>query len=312
MSQLPAIVALEKNKSLASRFNSRRANKDLQFQVECMHLDKCAAKNPDIAKCTAASLEHILLEAGVMGVSLNPSLHHAYVIPYKNSATGNKDAELNVGYRGMEHIVLKAGTVKAIQTVLVKEHDPVYKVWTDEHGKHIQHEEMRGNRGRTTHVYCIAHYMNGGYHIEEMTAGDLAECEKAAKSRNDKGGMVWRGPFREEMYKKCCVRRAYKHWPQDDGGRMAALMENMDRVEPMDFGVSSAPADGVTITEEDKLSLHTLLTDHGLGSDKAAAWLDRLAQQNGLVDIINLPHSKLAETKKTLTSYVQQWKANNG
>ena len=293
-------------KSLMSKFNSRRIDKDIQFKIECQFLQRRINKSEYLARATTESLANTLIEAGAIGLSLNPSLSHAYPIPYKNSITKEVECELSVGYLGMEYIVYKAGTIKLIQTELVKASDPVFERWTDANGAQFKHVISRGNRGQVTHAYCLARYMNGGHHLEVMDINEILSCEKAAKVRPG-GGAAWDGDFREEMMKKCVVRRAYKHWPKDDGGVMQALMENMNRVEPMDFSSFDASEDGLTINEDQKLQLHATLTDHGLDPKKASRWLEKIALQNGLTDIINLPASKFSDIKDNLTKLVKDY-----
>ncbi len=313
-SQYPT-AAFSSDRSLTSKFNHDRPGKEMQLRVEIAHLEAYMVKNPGLAQCSEASLKKTLLDCAAIGLTLQPSLAHAYPIPYYNQNTKQKECELSVGYRGMEHIVFKAGTVKSIQTEMVRRNDPEFNVWTDETGQHVKHTRMRGSdadRGDITHVYCIAVFMNGGHHIEIMDYADVLRCEEAATAKNSNGGKAWRGAFRNEMVKKCPVRRGYKHWPKDDAGLMERLASNMDRLEPM-FDSSIDVNDSeqqITIAKEQGLELHAFLVENDLKPELADAWLQKLAATLGLGCIDDLPASKFNEVKSDLEEYLKQWQAN--
>lgn len=294
-------------RSYLSRFNAQRIDKSFNFKLEKQYLAECAKQNPDILECAPDSIGETLVEAAALGLTFHSQMAHAYPVPYK--INGEKRLSLSVGYRGMTHMVQKAGTlIGAPQAVLVHKNDPVYKVWTDETGRHIRHEQARDKRGPVTHAYCIARFRDGGYHIEEMTADELDACFKAATSRNTKGGYAWKGAFKGEMQKKCVIRRAWKHWPKDEQGILQHAMEVMDRVEPMDFGDDGG--DGITVNDEDVLEMHALLTDNGLPSEKADQWLEKIASVNGLNDIHNLPLAHKERVLSDLRAHLDTWKAN--
>jgi recombination protein RecT len=289
-------IAVLHDKSLASSFNSRRTDKAMQFAVQRQFAERIVAGNEQLQGCTSESLGTALLEIASIGLSLQPSLGHAYLIPYGRTAT------VGIGYRGMMHMVYEAGTIRDVQANLVRAGDPVFRVWSDESGRHLQHEEARSGRGDVTHAYCIAHYAAGGHHIEVMDRAELDAVEKAATSR-PKGGMVWRGAFVDEMRKKAVVRRGWKWWPKDDGGRLEAAIATMDRVEPVDF----EPAEQeVTLSDDQVSELHAALTDRGLEPALADKWLAREASRYGCNEIGNLPARLFDKVKDELVTFAKQ------
>lgn len=301
------LIVLNNERSLAGQFRARRADNDLDYRLEKQYLAAYVVRNPDIAECTPDSIAESMLEGAGLGLSWHPQKAHLYPIPY-NFKLPNGDYEkrltVTVGYRGLLHQVLRAATIKSVQCEVVREGDPMFKVWTDETGAHFRHEPARKARGKTTHAYCLAHFTNGGHHFEVMDAAELAACEKAASARNKKGGMVWRGPFRSQMEIKSVIRRAWKFWPQDAEGILAQTMETVDRMEPIDFG--SEPA--VTITDNDVNTLHALLTDSGMPPEIADKWLERIASVNGLANIRDLPASAFDKVKGDLRGYLDSWR----
>lgn len=297
---LQLVETLATNKKLANRFRSSRASPDIAFTAQMRFARQIVVNNAEgFALVEADAFENAMLDLALTGLSLQPSLGHCYLIPYK------KQVNVTISYRGMEHLVLAAGTVKSIQTDLVKKEDPTYRVWVDGTPpmKRVSHEKARGKRTAVTHGYCIASYANGGWHVEDVDAAFFDACLKSATSRNAAGGAVWKGPYADEQRKKSIVRRAYKHWPQDPSGHLARVMEMMDKLEPMSFKGEpdkEPPAQELVVSQNDTNALHAMLVEAGLKPDVADKWLQGLADKYGIGVIANLPIRRLEEAKAEL------------
>jgi phage RecT family recombinase len=275
------------SKALASKFNAGRFDKDLKWSAERQFAEQALIKNPELQRCTSHSLQTAMLDVAYSGLSLSPSLAHAYLIPYGNQCS------FHPGYRGMLHMAYKAGTIKSVQVNLVRDSDPEFQVWTDETGRHIRHvENQRSKQGKVTHAYCIAFLTAGGPPmIEVMGRADLNQAEAAASKRNKKGGMVWR-QWPDEMCKKTVIRRASKFWPKDNGGLLERMMETSDRFDPIDFPESldsDAPEQELCVTLDQVTALTDTLTERGIPPTAAPDWLRRYAQSKGFNSIENMP-----------------------
>ncbi len=289
-SHLPAVQnALygSDSKSLSSRFSGGRFDKNMKWSAERQFAEQAMIKNPELQRCTPHSIQTALLDVAYSGLSLSPSLAHAYLIPYADQCS------FHPGYRGLLHMAYKAGTIKSVQVNLVRESDPVFQVWTDETGRHIKHEEnQRGKQGQVTHAYCIAFLASGGPPlIEVMGRADLNACEAAASKKNPKGGMVWR-MWPDEMRKKTVLRRGSKFWPKDDGGILQRMMETVDKHDPLDFPENldaDAPEQELCITLDQLTALTDLLTDRGVAPTVAPIWLKRYAQSKGYDSMDHMP-----------------------
>jgi len=300
------------DKKLVSTYNARRPNDALKFAVEVKHLESIVRNSDQLQGCEPDSFGEVLLESAGVGLSLNPTLGHLYVVPY-NKKDGGRRATVSVGYRGMVHLATSSGAVRNIQGGHVYARD-TFRTWTDETGAHVHHEAFRGSRkerGALTHVYVLAWFPNGGHHLEVMDADQLKACEEAASKRNTKGGAVWRGPFRDTMELKAVIRRARKFWPTMTPELLRAfeLEDEHDGPFPEEPG-SREPE--VTISDEDALKLHAMLTDHGLASEKATKWLERVARQHGITRIADLPASRLEKVTATLRGHLKTWKEKGG
>lgn len=309
MSQQQVMVINEalhgsQSKSIASRFNAGRFDKDMKWAAERSFAELAIQKNEKLQTCTTESIQNALLDVAYSGLTLSPTLAHGYLIPYGNQCT------FAPGYRGLMHMGFKAGTVKSIQVNLVYRDDPAFKVWTDERGRHLQHEEnQRGNRGPVTHAYCLCNLTAGGPAIiEVMTRHDLDAAKSASKRRNEKGGAVW-DFWPEEMMKKCVIRRASKFWPKDSGGILQHMMEVSDKHDSVDFEPSpddTPPEAELCMNEDMGIVLHDLLTDRGITAAAAPEWLRRWAQSKGYASIEDTPARLFDEAKETLNARLDE------
>jgi len=305
MSTLPvALNEALQSKSLISRWNSGRFDKDLKWAAERQFAEAAIKNNPAIARCTPSSLTTCLLDCAYSGLSLSPTLAHAYLVPYKDTCT------FAPGYRGLLHLAYKAGTVKSVQVNVVRENDLQFEVWTDENGRHIKHHEnARGAAGKVTHAYCIANLSAGGPPlIEVMNAEQLGAVEAQAKRKG--GGAVWGGPWRDEMCKKAVIRRASKMWPKDNGGVLEHMMSVADRFGGVDFDEVQAdqepPEQELCLTLDQQTVLNDVLLEHGISADVTPQWLSRYAKAKGYSSIENLPARLFEDTRVSLTEYAKQ------
>lgn len=249
--------AILDDRSLSSRFTANRSDKHVRWTAQKSFALQIIQGSESLRKCSPQSIHNCMLDVAFTGLTLAPSQSLLYLIPYDGKAT------LSIGYRGMEQLAYRTGVIRSIQSALVCEFDPVFRVATGEHGRFIMHEEARKDRGEVTHAYCIARFSNDFQHVEVMDREELDAVEAAASKRNRKGGAVWRGPFKGEMQKKAVVRRAWKHWPQDADGRLVEVQNIMDTIEPVTF-------EGESIRVLSKVELGTLTdlcSEHDISTD---------------------------------------------
>lgn len=285
-------------KSFSSTFNARRPDKLLKFNAELAHFESQIAAGrdddpkKDLTKCTQESYQMCMLESANLGLSWNKSLGYCYAIKYGDTCT------LTIGYRGLVHLCMKSGVLKSIQGEVVCQNDPVFDQWDDEKGAHFKHVKARENRGKITHSYCLAKFTNGDHHLEVIEAADLEKIKNAAKTK-----MIW-NIWLIPMSIKAAIRRGWKFWPKDDGGRIEMAMDAMDKTEPMDFG-NLAPVDEepqyITVNEDQRLELHALVHDAYSAKDdsnptkKADDWMKLLCQAMGIRELKQLPADRFDE-----------------
>lgn len=273
------------DRSLVSRFNRNRdTDHQVKIQAQRSYALQIIQGNEKLRECTPQSVANAMLDVAYSGLSLSPTLAQLYLIPYGNVCT------LSFGYRGLEQLAYRTGVVKLIQAALVRQNDTLFKVGTNEHGRYVLHEEATSERGEVTHAYCVATFDSGLRHVEVMDADELKAVEEAASKRNRKGGAVWRGPFKGEMQKKAVIRRAWKHWPQDDAGKLERAQRVLNDLEPHTF-----EGESTRVINKGQLSqLVDLCSEYNIPHDT-------LCRAFGITELALLPYDKFDEAARLVT-----------
>ncbi len=184
-----------------------------------------ANRNPDILKCTVASIMETINRAAELGLDLSGTLGEAYPVPFNNRVkwtdeNGNKREEwmsqltLIIGYRGFAKLARQSGEVKSIDADVVKENDRfIYRK-----GKNAVFEfepNYRGDRGEAIGAYAYVEFKDGGEQFVFMPVEDIEKVRRRSKSGSDRDGNAigaWKSDW-DEMAKKTVFRRCAKWLP---------------------------------------------------------------------------------------------------
>ena len=179
-------------------------------------------REPELANCSVESVLSCFMKCTSLG--LEPSnvngLGMAYILPYgnKNYQTGQKEATLIVGYKGMIELARRSGEIRDISARAVHEGDDFsYSYGLDESLHHVPCAKP----GRLTHVYMVAHYKDGGHYLNVMGVDEI-EAARARSKAGSKG--PWVSDF-EAMAKKTVIRRSFPYLPVSVQARAAAVVD---------------------------------------------------------------------------------------
>ena len=163
--------------------------------------------NPDLGACTPESFCGAMMQAAQLGLEPNTPLGQAYLIPYNNSRKGTKEAQFQLGYRGMIELAHRSGQFKNIEAHEVCENDD----FDYEYGLEpkLHHKPALGDRGKVIAYYAVYTLVNGGYGFEVMSREDVAAHRaKYSKARHS----PWDTEF-DAMAKKTVIKKALKYAP---------------------------------------------------------------------------------------------------
>lgn len=163
--------------------------------------------NPDLGLCTPQSFIGAMLTAAQLGLEPNTPLGQAYLIPYNNNRTGQKEAQFQLGYRGMIALANRTGEFKNIGAEVVYRNDKFdYSLGFD---IDIKHRPALEDRGEVMGVYGTYELKSGGRGVCFMSKSDIDEHRrKYSKAKFSPWDTAWEG-----MAKKTVLRQALKYAP---------------------------------------------------------------------------------------------------
>lgn len=234
MNYLPALkpahdLILSQESSFMSILSDEKISfhKEMNFAMQQLSgndfLLKVAMQNPQ-------SLKDAILNLAAFGLSLNPALKHAYLVPRKGKIC------LDVGYLGMEYIAIDSGSVLWVQSKIVYSNDTYESMGIDKAPEHRY--SAFGSRGSIVGAYCVAKVHDGSFLTEEMNIEEIYKIRSRSESFS-KGSMSPWKTDEGEMIKKTVIKRASKGWPKCD--RLQSVISFANENEGIDFQRERAP-----------------------------------------------------------------------
>ena len=198
------------------------------------YTQKVAMNNP-------ASLQVAMLNVAATGLSLNPVLKQAYLIPRK---VGNEARViLDISYQGLVQIASTAGVIHSCTVALVYESEMETFEWRGEYEKPIhKRNPFAKDKGAIMGAYAQTRLPDGTFIFCAMASDAILkrrDCSEMVKRNNGKAAGPWKD-WPEEMIIKTVIKHAAKTWPKASVEFNEAL-----RVLNEDNGEGLAPEDRV-------------------------------------------------------------------
>jgi len=210
--------------SLESNFNKINAyqvnfKRESHFALQILKGNDFLLKT---AKAKPESLEAALMNIAAIGITLNPALKEAYLVPRGSQVC------LDISYLGLVKLATETGSVIWVQAEIVKEKDSFKYMGV---GKMPTHEfNPFGDRGAMVGVYCIAKLHTGEFLTTVMSKEEVEDIRNKSSQASKSGPWV---TFFEEMSKKTVIKRASKLWPKSE--RVQQAVEILNEHEGVEF-----------------------------------------------------------------------------
>jgi len=199
------------------------------------------SRTPQLLNCTPGSVLKAVMESASLGLEpTGGTLGQAYLIPYRNK--GTYEAQLIIGYRGLIALARRSGEIRSVEAHIIR-HGDEYDLEYGLTPKLTHRPNLSGDAGEMVAVYCVAHFKDGGNHLEVMTRAEVEAIRKRSRAGN---GGPWQSDY-DEMARKTVVRRAAKYWPLST--ELASAMDIEDRAESGEGMDTSDIIDGEILTE---------------------------------------------------------------
>ncbi len=194
--------------------------KEKQFAIQALTANDYLAK---VAGQKPATLQNAIINIASIGISLNPALKHAYLVPRKGGVC------LDLSYMGLLHLAQSSGVILWGQCKIVRANDTYQNAGLSKEPTHLAN--TFGDRGDIVGAYCTVKTIDGDFLTEEMNINEIFEIR--ARSEGFRSGKTTPWKTDEgEMIRKTVVKRAYKYWPKCErlGSAIQMLNENGEGV----------------------------------------------------------------------------------
>lgn len=200
----------------------------MNFNREAGFAIQILTNNPYLMKCDPNSVKDAVVNVALTGITLNPALKYAYLIPRK-SKEGMK-CVLDISYMGMIKILTDAGAVKNVDAGVIYSNDKYdFRRGSD---PYFKHQPSLSNRGNKLGAYAIAFLRDGGFQFEILGREEIEKIRATSESyKNEEGRKYspWE-TWEDEMWKKSALKRLFKLLPKTNFSEqlIAAISHDYD------------------------------------------------------------------------------------
>ncbi|HBC3540430.1 TPA: recombinase RecT [Vibrio parahaemolyticus] len=192
-------------------------------------------KDFSLAYATHESIKKSLVLVANSGLTLNPQLGLAYLVPRWNKNLKRVECHLEPSYKGLRRLGIDSGAIDSAVAELVYKNDD-FK-WVDRFTKPIHEYNPFDSKARGELVggYCLARRPDGSFICTPVS------MELINKVRNLSFGAVWNEWF-EQMVAKSIIRQGFKDWPINSTGPIAMRLSAMqDYLKGVDANTDTVP-----------------------------------------------------------------------
>lgn len=170
-------------------------------------------KNPDLRKCSPATLAMAIIEASSLGLEID-GRGLAYLVPF------GQNAQLIYGYKGLMDLAYRSGKVSSIMAEVVGKNDEFTVIrGLDPVLKHTPN--FTEGRGEIIAAYAVAFLKDGTKQFVVVPRTDLDKVKAASKAKSS----PW-ATWPEEMMKKVAIKRLCKMLPLSPEIQRAAAIDD--------------------------------------------------------------------------------------
>lgn len=178
-------------------------------------------KNKFLQSATTDSVLTSIINIAAIGLTLNPVVEEAYIIPRKKKVNKNNwivEAHLEPSYKGMINLIVKSGLVTNISSNVVYSGDSFDCDLGNNTLSHKPYYLVNKQKGDKVCAYAIGFLPNGGKQIEIMPINEIYEIRNTSESYkaeiNGKAKTSIWSTYEDEMIKKTLIKRLSKKFPR--------------------------------------------------------------------------------------------------
>ncbi len=202
--------------------NAKQQKLSINFQKEAAFALQIFQSNDYLTKMSPESVKNAVLNISLTGITLNPVLKLAYLVPRKGKCV------LDFSYMGLVKILTDTGSVKNIEANVVYWGEP-FKLsrGTNPYIEHGLIEDPKTPKGEIRGAYSVATLNDGSKSIEWMDANELMAIMQRSESVRSGKNSPWISDT-PEMCRKTVIKRHYKYLPKSERAIIAATAIEID------------------------------------------------------------------------------------
>jgi recombination protein RecT len=246
----------------------------VNFQREVGFVVQIISNRPeDYRNVSPDSVRNAVINIARIGVSLNPVLKLAYLVPSKG------ECRLDISYIGLLKIATDTGSILCGKAEIVYANDGfIYNgpfeqpTYPDNFNPFAPIEK----RGAVIGCYTIVKLHNGSCIVDIMNNEDLAKIRSMSKAKSGPW-FDWEG----EMIKKCGIKRASKMWPRTERLGAAESILNQSQGNEIDITPTVAVLPNRSRQNAAQIAEATQIVKPSKEGDKLIAQLEAIARESG-------------------------------
>jgi recombination protein RecT len=215
--------------------------------------------NERLMECTPRSIFNAALRAATLRLSCDPSLGHAFLVPYKNKGTA--EAQFQPGWKGIQHLALRSGKYGYIN---------VSDIWN---GEEVEEDRITGDllivgipKSPKVSIGLIASFkLLAGMKKSIYMSNEELEAHGAKYSKSySRSDSIWKTNKRVAYHKTILLKllRNYGYISPLE----ASILSEDEQSEVSDLNMPNI--EDVTIIEKPKLSKSEINRSLGLNDDE--------------------------------------------
>lgn len=182
----------------------------LNFKSEAIYAMQAIQASTKLQACKPASIRNAVINVASIGLSLNPALKLAYLVPRWDRNRGNQ-CNLDISYMGLCKLATDSHGIDYVMADLVYANDRFVITAKDERPIHeFSPFAPVESRGEIVGVYCCARLSTGGYLTGVMSKDEVEYIRQLYATPNSGAWIKHWG----EQAKKTCIKRESKLWPR--------------------------------------------------------------------------------------------------
>ena len=213
------------------------------YSKEVSYACQILSKNDYLAKSAPHTIQAAVLNVANIGLSLNPVLKLAYLVPRYNRSSKSVECYLEPSYQGLCKLMTDTGSIRNIAAQIIWEGDEVdVDLASPEKVKKHKPFVLTGKaQGKIVAVYSVATLSDGSREVEIMSAEQvyaIRERSESFKKSQSTPGMttIW-NTDEGEMFRKTVIRRHFKYLPKSEAFDKVAEAVKLDEA---DYGLTDS------------------------------------------------------------------------